>query len=452
MSKIVSTGVDKTAPVKCFVLHPYDKRERDQQQRSEDERLAEACGLARAIQLTVIGAEALGLNKISPATYIGGGKAEAVKAFMDRHQATLLIVNTDLTPGQQRNLETKLKAKVIDRTGLILEIFGARARTAEGQLQVELAALTYQRSRLVRSWTHLERQRGGHGFLGGPGEKQLELDRRMLDTRIEKIKVELAGVQRTRGLQRTARQRNHVPTIALVGYTNAGKSTLFNRLTQAEVMVKDMLFATLDPTIRPISLPHGGVALLSDTVGFIANLPTMLIAAFRATLEEVATADILLHVRDLANPETEAQAADVATVLNEMGLIESEWRQRTIEVWNKADQLSAEYRDVLAEKIIHQQRDGKALLLLSAITGQGVDKLLATIAQTLHQRQSRQLYDITLAASDGAAQAWLHEMGIVQAKELARESDVLLIKSYLNDYEKSKFLQKFKPITLAPSA
>jgi GTP-binding protein HflX len=431
------------AAVKCYVLHPYLKVLRDQTQRTEEDRLAEACGLARAINLEIAGSETLGLNKILPATYFGGGKAEQIKQFMQQHEARLLIVNADLSPGQQRNLENALKAKVIDRTGLILEIFGARARTAEGKLQVELAALTYQRSRLVRSWTHLERQRGGHGFLGGPGEKQLELDRRMLEARIEKIKIELMNVQRTRGLQRTARKRNHVPTIALIGYTNAGKSTLFNRLTAAKVVAQDMLFATLDPTIRPVTLPGGKQALLSDTVGFIANLPTMLVASFRATLEEVATADILLHVRDLSNSETEAQAKDVESVLLEMGLPETDWGPRLIEVWNKTDQLDPAVLDNLRHRAAANEIEGNPAVPISAISGQGLPELLNLIQKRLAEQANAQVYAIDLRPADGAGLAWLYQHGQVLLREEDTEKEILHIKCELNPNNYSKFMDKF---------
>jgi GTPase len=435
-------------PGKCFVLHPFLKILRDTKSRSEEAQLAEACGLATAIGLDIIGAEALGLNKIAPATYIGGGKAETIKAIMAENQAQLLFVNTDLSPGQQRNLETAIKAKVIDRTGMILEIFGARARTAEGQLQVELAALQYQRSRLVRSWTHLERQRGGHGFLGGPGEKQLELDRRMLEARIEKIKYALEQVTRTRGLQRTNRQRQHLPIIALIGYTNAGKSTLFNRLTRAEVLVKDMVFATLDPTIRPIILPGGGGgAVLSDTVGFIADLPTQLIAAFRATLEEVASADILLHVRDIHSPESDAQAQDVTTVLQEMGMAENEWRPRCIEVWNKYDLLSTENQAHLVAMAAHND----LIQPLSAVTGHGIDELLLKINKLIIKSQNLVFYHLVLRAEAGAALAFLYQKSRIQS--IASQELQVMVHCALPTHILEQFQTDFAPaiISLNPA-
>ena len=344
--------------------------------RSPDARLAEAVGLAKAIDLEVVHAAAVPLRQRVPATLFGSGKVKEFARELEVEPAELVVVDAALTPVQQRNLERSWKTKVIDRTGLILEIFGQRAHTREGGLQVELASLTYQRSRLVRSWTHLERQRGGFGFLGGPGESQLELDRRRITERIVRIKEELAGVRRTRGLHRDARRRVPYPVMALVGYTNAGKSTLFNRLTGAGVDARDQVFATLDPTMRQVALPGYGEVILSDTVGFITDLPTSLVAAFRATLEEVMTADLILHVRDISHPDSGVQKVDVEKVLDELGLDASARAERLLEVWNKADLLDPRDREGLARTA---ERD-PAIVLISAVTGDGVDRLLGNAA------------------------------------------------------------------------
>ncbi len=304
--------------------------------RSHEARLAEAKGLTEAIGVNVVGAQIVSLNQIRPATYLGLGKVTEIHDLVAAEEIALVVMDCALSPVQQRNLEKAFNAKVIDRTGLILEIFGQRARTKEGALQVELAHLAYQKSRLVRSWTHLERQRGGFGFLGGPGETQIETDRRLIQDRMRRIERDLANVKKTRGLHRKSRRSVPYPIVALVGYTNAGKSTLFNRLTKAEVLAEDMLFATLDPTLRAVHLPHGSDIILSDTVGFISDLPTMLVEAFKATLEEVVEADIILHVRDMAHPDSEAQRADVNAVLDELG-IKPQGEKPVIEVWNKLD-------------------------------------------------------------------------------------------------------------------
>ena len=310
--------------------------------RTPEARLEEAVGLARAIDLTIVQAGLVTLSDIRPATYIGKGKVDEIAGMVKSLSASIVVMDCPISPVQQRNLEKAWNAKVIDRTGLILEIFGRRARTREGALQVELAHLTYQKSRLVRSWTHLERQRGGFGFLGGPGETQIEADRRVIEERIARIEAELDKVKRTRKLHRDSRKRVPYPIVALVGYTNAGKSTLFNRLTAATVLSADMLFATLDPTLRAVELPRGVKAILSDTVGFISDLPTMLVAAFRATLEEVIEADVILHVRDVSHGDSEAQLHDVEKVLGELGIAAAD--RRLIEVWNKIDCLDAEAR------------------------------------------------------------------------------------------------------------
>ncbi|MEM7023504.1 MAG: GTPase HflX [Pseudomonadota bacterium] len=382
------------------------KHGRQEDDRSEDGRLAEAVGLSQAIELDVVDAMVVPIRRASPATLIGPGRVKTIGEAVAREDIELTIVDAPLSPVQQRNLERAWKCKVIDRTGLILEIFGARAKTREGRLQVELAALSYQRSRLVRSWTHLERQRGGFGFIGGPGESQIELDRRRIDERIDRIKRDLEAVKRTRGLHRSARQRVPYPVIALVGYTNAGKSTLFNRLTGARVGARDQLFATLDPTMRVLELPSGRRAILSDTVGFIAALPTTLIAAFRATLEEVRTADIVIHVRDIAHPESEAQRADVLDVLRDLELGELIDEGRLLELWNKADLLPVEEHARLSCAA------GKPEVVLgSAQTGEGLDDLLGQLDRRL--ASSSRVVELDLASSDGAGLAWLYRHGTV---------------------------------------
>jgi GTP-binding protein HflX len=382
--------------------------------RDPEARLDEAAGLARAIDLDVAEAIIAPVTQIRPATYLGKGKVEEFTGLIAAHHADLVVMDCALSPIQQRNLEKAWSTKVLDRTGLILEIFGRRAKTKEGALQVELAHLNYQRSRLVRSWTHLERQRGGFGFMGGPGETQIEADRRLIGDRITRLENELKKVQATRRLHRAGRQRVPYRVVALVGYTNAGKSTLFNRLTRADVQAADMLFATLDPTLRALTLPHGGKAMLSDTVGFISNLPTQLVAAFRATLEEVMEADVILHVRDISHEDAEAQQHDVEAVLHQLG-IDPGQGARILEVWNKIDRFDADQRENL-ENIAARRSGDVPCFLVSAETGEGVDRLLAAIEDRL--AATRTTLDLSVDASDGAAVSWLHRNSEVLAKEL----------------------------------
>src|ERR1700742_3624609 len=381
--------------------------------RDSEARLEEAVGLARAIDLTIAEALIAPVSQIRPATYLGKGKVEEIVGLITGHEIELVVMDCALSPIQQRNLEKAWNTKVLDRTGLILEIFRRRAKTKEGALQVELAHLNYQRSRLVRSWTHLERQRGGFGFMGGPGETQIEADRRLIGERITRLENEIKKIQATRRLHRAGRQRVPYRVVALVGYTNAGKSTLFNRMTRADVQAADMLFATLDPTLRALTLPHGGKAMLSDTVGFISNLPTQLVAAFRATLEEVLEAEIILHVRDISHEDAEAQQRDVDAVLRQLGIDPSSGR--ILEVWNKIDRFSPEEREKLAN-IAARRPHEHPCLLASAETGEGVDALLSAIEDQL--AATRVTLDLSIDAADGAGISWLHRNSEVLNKEL----------------------------------
>ena len=431
---------------RALVVHP--DLSRGASRRSPEASLEEAVGLAAAIGLEVVYARIVRLQQARPATLLGAGVVDELKALVEEQDVSVAVVDAALTPVQQRNLERALNTKVIDRTGLILEIFGARARTREGRLQVDLAALSYQRTRLVRSWTHLERQRGGAGFLGGPGEAQIELDRRLIDERILRLKRELEEVKRTRELHRTARRRVPYPVVALVGYTNAGKSTLFNRLTQAQVAAKDQLFATLDPTMRTVALPSRRRFILADTVGFISDLPTQLVAAFRATLEEVREADLILHVRDIAAPETGAQKADVESVLAELGITPE--NRRIIEVLNKIDRLDP----VVREQVAQQAKREPDVVAVSALTGEGIADLLALVDRNLFRED--QVFRLSVSLADGAALAWLYQHGHVLERrddEAAAHVSVGLSLADLARFERQfdAALLDVQPAAAAPS-
>ncbi|MCU0954084.1 MAG: GTPase HflX [Hyphomicrobium sp.] len=406
---------------------------------SPADRLTEATGLAEAIDLEIADARIVTVATPRPATLFGKGKVEELRALVEETGAGLVIVDHAITPVQQSNLEKAWNAKVLDRTGLILEIFGRRARTREGRLQVELAHLTYQKGRLVRAWTHLERQRGGGGFLGGPGEAQLELDRRILEARIESIKRELAQVVKTRELHRAGRRKVPYPVVAIVGYTNAGKSTLFNLVTGAAVLAKDQVFATLDPTMREVKLASGRRIILSDTVGFISSLPTMLVAAFRATLEEVIEADLILHVRDISHPEADAQAADVEHVLSDLGIDTVPAHSHILEVWNKIDRLSPATRTDAINAARFEERQP---VLASAITGEGIPALLDAIDRRLGTADM--IVDLAIAPEDGKLLAWVYSNADILARDTDPDTGVLHLKLRLTPDNKARLDARLK--------
>lgn len=416
----------------AIIVHPALKNK--ERVRSLDDAIEEITGLAEAIHLDVVDVRTINLSKITPATYIGKGAAEELGELCKELEPTVVIFDGALSPGQQRNLEKVLNAKVIDRTGLILEIFGERAQTKEGKIQVDLAMLEYQKSRLVRSWTHLERQRGGGGFMGGPGETQIELDRRIITDRIVQLKKDLEQVRKNRELGRKAREKVPFPIVALVGYTNAGKSTLFNRLTGADVFAQDMLFATLDPTLRRIKLPSGQEIILSDTVGFISDLPTTLIAAFRATLEQVQFADVILHMRDVSRPDHAAQRQDVVDVLSELD-VKHDDDERIVEVLNKLDACTPENRD----EFLRLTKTNENVAAISAVTGEGIEVLLQRITEKISKTRKELIYH--LPVSDGQAQSWLHRHAQVLETDYT-DTDIILIVR-LSEADQGKFKSHF---------
>ncbi|WP_313137465.1 GTPase HflX [Paracoccus jeotgali] len=417
---MAQSHVTEREPTRAYVIQP-DIDGSAGPRRSAEDALAEGVALAMALPgVEIVGSQVVRLRKPSPRYLLSSGKLEEVGEVLEQSEVELVLIDGPVTPVQQRNLEKAWGLKILDRTGLILEIFADRARTREGVLQVELAALSYQRTRLVRAWTHLERQRGGFGFVGGPGETQIEADRRAIDDQMTRLRRQLERVVKTRTLHRAARAKVPYPIVALVGYTNSGKSTLFNRLTGAEVLAKDMLFATLDPTMRAIRLPSGRQIILSDTVGFISDLPHQLVAAFRATLEEVLEADLILHIRDISHPETEEQAGDVAEILESLGIDED---VALIEVWNKIDALS----DATRAALRNTDRRTEGVQAISALTGEGLDELTAAIDRSLDAvlSEPRETAELRLDFGDGRRRAWLHEQGVVE--EERPEDDAVIV-------------------------
>ena len=429
-----------THTARALVVHPIIA---GASARDPELRLIEARGLAEALDLDVCSAQHAGVREVSPAAFFGRGRVELLAEQAAEAGVDVVVIDAALTPVQQRNLERALDAKVLDRTGLILEIFGLRARTKEGRLQVELARLAYERSRLVRTWTHLERQRGGRGFLAGPGETQIEADRRVIGDKIARLRRDLEEVRRTRGLHRAQRKKIPFPLVALVGYTNAGKSSLFNRLTSADVLAKDMPFATLDPTLRSLELPSGANAMLSDTVGFISDLPHDLVAAFEATLEEVREADLLIHVRDIAHGESEAQKEDVETILEGLEAGE-EVGQATLEVWNKVDLLADEDREIIDIRLRTRSPEEAPIIAASAVSGEGVETITAAIDAAV--MAGARLWEVSLAPQDGRARAWLHEHGDV-VSESTDETGVTTLRARLGAMAAGRFEREFKPLT-----